>query len=211
MISELRNKFYSYLPGITDALYSELVSGGYFSTNPEDTRKIFKWIGIGIIIAVSVLIPHWGIKLSVIASGLFVLIFSKFMPRKTRKGSLAHEEILGFRELIDRADRDRIEGLAKDNPTLFDRVLPYALVFGLDDRWAEAFHEMYKSPPSWYDSPRYGNIFSPRVFVTDIGRSLSVMSSTFVSTPGKSGGYSGGSGFGGGGSSGGGFGGGGSW
>ncbi|MGE5446225.1 MAG: DUF2207 domain-containing protein [Ignavibacteriales bacterium] len=211
MVSELRNKFYSYLPGIKEALYGELVKGGYFSTSPEDTRKIFKWIGIGIIVAAFFLIPHWGMKLSVIASGLFILVFSRFMPRKTKKGSLAHEEILGFREFINRAERDRIERLAKDDPTLFDRVLPYALVFGLGDRWAEAFHDMYRNPPSWYDSPRYGNVFSSQVFVTDIGRSLHVMNNTFVSTPSRSGGYSGGSGFGGG--SGGGFGGGGggSW
>jgi uncharacterized membrane protein len=211
MISELRNKFYSCLPGIKDALYGELVSGGYFSTNPEDTRKIFKWIGIGIMVGAFFLIPHWGMKLSVIASGLFILIFSRFMPRKTKKGSLAHEEVLGFREFINRAERDRIERLAKDDATLFDRVLPFALVFGLGDRWAEAFHDMYKNPPSWYDSPRYGNVFSSQVFVMDLGRSLHVMNNTFVSTPSRSGGYSGGSGFGGG--SGGGFGGGGggSW
>lgn len=211
MVSDLKNKFYTHLPSIKDALYGELVSGGYFSTNPEDTRRIFKWIGIGIVVAAFFLIPHWGMKLSVIASGLFLLIFSRFMPRKTKKGSLAHEEILGFREFINRAERDRIERLAKDDPTLFDRVLPYALVFGLGDRWAEAFHDMYKNPPSWYDSPRYGNVFSSQVFVMDLGRSLHAMNNTFVSTPGRSGGYYGGSGFGGG--SGGGFGGGGggSW
>lgn len=211
MISDLRNKFYTSIPLIKETLYSELVSGGYFSTNPEDTRKIFKWVGIGIMIGAFFLISHWGMKLSVIASGLFIFIFSRLMPRKTKKGSLAHEEILGFREFINRAERDRIERLAKDDPTLFDRVLPYALVFGLGDRWAEAFHDMYKNPPSWCDSPRYGNVFSSQVFVMDLGRSLHVMNNTFVSTPSRSGGYSGGSGFGGG--SGGGFGGGGggSW
>jgi uncharacterized membrane protein len=214
LVSELRNKFYIHLPPIKKALYGELIGGKYFPTNPENIRRIFKWVGIVIIIVAFFLIPHWGMKLSIAVSGLFILIFSRFMPKKTRKGSLAKEEILGFREFIERAERDRIERLAKDDPTLFDRVLPYALVFGLGDRWAEAFHDMYKSPPSWYDSPRYGDSFSPRMFVSDLGRSLSVMSSTFASTPSKSGGgYSGGSGFGGGGSSGGGFGGGGggSW
>ncbi len=212
MVSQLRNKFYTNIPSIKSALYSELISGKYIPSNPENIRGIFKWIGIGIIIAGFFLIPHWGIKLSVVLSGIFILIFSRFMPRKTKKGSLAKEEILGFREFIERAERDRIEKLAKEDPTLFDRVLPYALVFGLGDRWAEAFHDMYKSPPAWYDSPRYGDVFSPRIFVSDLGRSLSVMNSSFASTPRKSGGYSGGSGFGGG-SSGGGFGGGGgrSW
>jgi len=213
MVSDLRNKFYKHLPPIKNALYNELISGRYFPTNPENIRRIFKWVGIGIVVVSFVLISHWGIKLSLIISGIFILIFSRFMPRRTKKGSLAKEEVLGFREFIERAEKDRIERLAKEDPTLFDRVLPYALVFGLEDRWAEAFHDMYKSPPSWYDSPGYSNSFSPRIFVSDLGRSLGVMNSTFASTPSKSGGYSGGSGFGGGGSSGGGFGGGGggSW
>ena len=209
MISELKNNFYKVLPPIKKALYQELISSRYFPSNPENIRKIFKWIGIGIIVASMFLFQSWGLKLSIAISGLFVLIFSRFMPRKTKKGSLAKEELLGFREFIERAEKNRIEKLAKDDPTLFDRVLPYALVFGLGDRWADAFKDMYKSPPSWYYSPRYGDTFAPRIFVADLGRSLTVMNSSFASSPRRSGG----SGFGGGGSSGGGFGGGGggSW
>lgn len=211
MISELKNKFYSRLPSIRDAIYKELVSGKYFSRNPETLRSVFKWVGIGTIFVGVFFIPHLGLKISLALSGIFTLIFSRFMPKKTQKGALAKEELLGFREFIERAERDRIERLAKDDPTLFDRVLPYALVFELGDRWAEAFRDMYKTPPSWYDSPRYGNTFEPRIFVNDIGRSLSTMNRTFASAPRSSGGTSSGSS--GGGSSGGGFGGGGggSW
>jgi uncharacterized membrane protein len=209
MISELKDNFYKVLPPIKKALYQELISSRYFSSNPENIRGIFKWIGIGIIVVSMFLFQFWGVKLSIVLSGLFVLIFSRFMPRKTKKGSLAKEELLGFREFIERAEKDRIEKLAKDDPTLFDRVLPYALVFNLGDRWADAFKDIYTSPPSWYYSPRYGDAFAPRIFLADLGRSLSVMNSSFASSPKKSGG----SGFGGGGFSGGGFGGGGgrSW
>jgi uncharacterized membrane protein len=211
LISSLKNKFYTHLPSVKESLYKQLVSGGYFPSHPEKVRNVFKWSGIALIVVSFFFLPHWGMKLSFVLSGIFILIFSRFMPRKTKKGSLARESILGFREFIERAEKDRIERLAKDDPTLFDRVLPYALVFGLGDRWAEAFQDMYAKPPSWYDSSRYGNSFSPCIFVDDLGRSLSVMNSTFASTPSRSGG-AGGSGFSGG-SSGGGFGGGGggSW
>lgn len=208
MVSGLKNKFYTHLPNIKKALYGGLVRDKYFLGNPDDMRAIYKWVGLGIIAAAFFFVPHWGVKLSVVLSGLFILIFSRYMPRKTKKGSLAKEEILGFREFISRAEKDRIERLAKDDPTLFDRVLPYALVFGLGDRWAEAFRDMYQTPPSWYGSSRYGHSFTPNIFVNDIGRSLAVMNGAFASTPKRSGG----SGFRGG-SSGGGFGGGGggSW
>jgi uncharacterized membrane protein len=151
-----------------------------------------------------------GLALSLGVSGIVILVFAGHMPRKTKMGSLLNEELLGFREFVERAEEDRIRRMAEEDPTLFDRVLPYALVFGLEDKWADAFRDMYKEPPDWYYSPYYANTFSPDVFVNDLGRSLGVMNSTLASTPKRSGS----SGFSrGGGSSGGGFGGGGggSW
>ncbi len=209
LVSDLREKFYTELPSIKNALYSELVGKKYFPTNPERVKGIYKWVGIIVLIVSFVLFSNFLLKLSIALSGLIILISSRYMPRKTKEGTLMNEELLGFREFIDRAEKDRIEALAKNDPTLFDRVLPFALVFGLADRWAGAFRDLYREPPSWYSSPHYGSNFTPSLFVSDLGRSLSVMNSSLSSTPRKSGG----SGLGGGGSSGGGFGGGGggSW
>lgn len=209
-LSELRNKFYTKLPGIKKALYKELVGKRYFPTNPENVRSIYKWIGIGSMILGFFLLALFPVGLCIGLSGLIILIFSRYMPRKTKKGSIKNEELLGFREFIDRAEKDRIERLAKEDPTLFDRVLPYALVFGLEDKWAGAFKDMYKEPPDWYHSSSYGNTFSPNIFVNDIGRSLGVMNRSLSSTPRRSGGsgFSSGGGFSGGGGGGGG---GGSW
>ena len=209
LVSDLRDKFYTELPPIKKALYDELVGKKYFPADPEKVKGVYKWIGIIILILAFVLFSNFLLKTSIALSGLIILISSRYMPRKTREGALLNEELLGFREFIDRAEKDRIEALAKDDPTLFDRVLPFALVFGLEDKWASAFRDMYREPPSWYSSPNYGNSFSPNMFVSDLGRSLGAMNSSLSSTPRKSGG----SGLGGGGSSGGGFGGGGggSW
>jgi len=209
-VSQLRNKFYTRLPGIKKDLYKELVSNQYFPTNPENVRSIYKWIGIGSIILGFFLMALFPLGLCILLSGIIILIFSRYMPRKTKKGSLKNEELLGFREFIDRAEKDRIEKLAIDDPTLFDRVLPYALVFGLEDKWAGAFKDLYKEPPNWYHSSNYGNVFSPNIFVNDIGRSLGVMNRSLSSTPRRSGGsgFSSGGGFSGGGGGGGG---GGSW
>ena len=209
LVSALRDKFYTELPPIKKALYGELVGKKYFPADPEKVKGIYKWIGIIILILSFILFSNLLLKISISLSGLIILVSSRYMPRKTREGTLLNKELLGFREFIDRAEKDRIETLAKNDPTLFDRVLPFALVFGLEDKWANAFRDMYREPPSWYSSPNYKNSFSPNMFVSDLGRSLGVMNSSLSSTPRKSGG----SGLGGGGSSGGGFGGGGggSW
>ncbi len=41
---------------------------------------------------------------------------------------------------------------------------------GLEDKWADAFRDLYREPPSWYSSPNYRNSFSPNTFVSDLGR-----------------------------------------
>jgi len=211
MVSDLKNKFYKELPDIKKALYKELLDKRYFPVNPERIRGIYKLAGV-IALPLGIfligLIDNVPLGLSVSISGVIVLLSAGHMPRKTKRGALLNEELLGFREFIERAEEDRIRRMAKEDPTLFDRVLPYALVFGLEDKWAEAFRDMYTEPPDWYYSPYYANAFSPNLFVNDLGRSLSVMNSTLASTPKRSGS----SGFSGGGSGGGfGGGGGGSW
>ena len=49
-LSDLKNNFYTNLPGIQKDLYNQLVKHGYFRTSPQATRRV--WIGIGIVVLV---------------------------------------------------------------------------------------------------------------------------------------------------------------
>ncbi|MEZ8221786.1 putative membrane protein (DUF2207) [Candidatus Fervidibacteria bacterium JGI MDM2 JNZ-1-D12] len=153
--------------------------------------------------------------LALIVSGLLtgftIAAFAPAMPRKTNKGARALWHILGFREFIRRVEKDRLERMLRKDPNLFDKVLPYALVFGVADEWAEKFDGLLQRPPDWYESDRWTpTTFNARTFVYSLGDSVSSMRSVFPSSPSRSSGAGGGSsGFGGGGFSGGGFGGGG--
>jgi uncharacterized membrane protein len=60
LISSLKNKFYTHLPSIKESLYKQLVSGGYFPSNPENIRKVFKWVGIALIVVSFFFLPYWG-------------------------------------------------------------------------------------------------------------------------------------------------------
>jgi uncharacterized membrane protein len=215
LISDLKNKFYLNLKSIKNSIYSQLVDKSYFLSNPDRIRATYKALGWIIIFSSLFILPSLIPKLIFALSGLFIVVFSRFMPRKTKKGVLVNHHLQGFREFIERAEKDRIKALADEDPSIFDRVLPYALVFGLEDKWAEAFSDMFTEPPDWYTSSGYSTSYSPYILVNDLGRSISIMNKSFYSSPkNSSGGRSismgGGSG---GGSSGGGFGGGGggSW
>jgi uncharacterized membrane protein YgcG len=216
-VSQLRNSFYTRLPGIREALYRRLTRvDRFFPTSPERVRELWTILGVvlggvGIVLFMlqEVIAIAWGI--SVIAAGVAVLAFSRFMPRKTKKGRRAYEQVLGLREFIERVDRDRLERMGGRTASQFERILPFAIVLGLADEWSNAFDGIYEHAPDWYVSPGYGGHFDTRIFVRDVGHSMQTLGKAMTSQPKSSG--SGSSGFGGGGFSGGGFGGGGggSW
>jgi uncharacterized membrane protein YgcG len=150
------------------------------------------------------------------AATLIIAWTAVFMRKRTDKGGEWFGKILGLKTFIEKAEKDRIEMMVKDNPSYFYSVLPFAYVLGVTEKWAKNFEEigLHPEPPAWYHGYYGMNMFTTMMFMSSINHSLNTMSTTFVSRPAPKGGYSGGGGgFGGGGFSGGGFGGGGggSW
>ena len=214
LVSDLKQKFYAHLPAIKESLYTEVSKERrYFPASPDAVRRAW---GVGGGVAAGLggvlfALQFVSVGICVGLAGLIVLAFSPFMPRRSRRGRRAYEEIMGFKEFLSRVDRDRLERMGTRTTDQFEKMLPFAVVLGVADGWADAFADLYTAPPDWYVSDRYGAGFHPRHFVGDVGHSLDTLGQTMASRPQSSG--SGSSGFGGGGFSGGGFGGGGggSW
>jgi hypothetical protein len=212
-VSALRHKFHVHADRVRSLLYSELSGpGGLFAGPPQQVRAGW-YIGAGAILAAALVVGHAGrlatpAPWAVGATGLVVAAFARAMPRRTRRGRRLYEEILGFREFLQRVDRDRLERSGGRTTDRFEHVLPYAIVLGAADAWADAFADLYAKPPDWYRGSHTGR-FHPRGFVSDLGRSLDTIGRTLSESPPRSGGGGGGGGgFSGGGSGGGG---GGSW
>ena len=212
-LSSLKNKFYTHLPAIKSGIYQSLLDKRVFNSNPETTRGIY--YGIGIVIAVFGVVfffmslAAWG--LGALISGVLCLVAARAMPSKTATGSRMLRQCLGFQRFVELAEKDRIKVLADKDPTIFGRLLPYAMVLGVADQWADAFKDLLTEPPDWYIGPHSGAYFTPHAFVNDLGHGMNSVGNTMSSAPSSSGG-SGGSGFSGGGGGGGfGGGGGGSW
>ena len=147
-----------------------------------------------------------------------IVVFTSAMLKRT-DGSIAQlGKILGFKDFINIAEKDRIEKLSAENPKYFYNILPYAYVFGLTKVWADKFEGIRIEPPTWYNDGAYdgASLFNTWIFVNMFNSTASAMSSSIINIPsaesmGHSDGFPGGfGGFGGGGGfSGGGFGGGG--
>lgn len=59
-------------------------------------------------------------------------------------------ELMGLRDFIDTAERNRLQMLVDENPQYFYEVLPYAIVFGMSDKWVSQFEHIAIEAPDWY-------------------------------------------------------------
>ena len=211
LVSDLREKFYTHLPGVQEAIYEEL-SGTVFASNPRRVRQIWSFLAIVVVIAGFFAAAPYGpvAAVAICASAAILWIMGRRMPRRARHGREAYEQIAGLREFIRRVEADRLERLGGRTAGTFEKILPFAVVLGVADRWAHAFAGIYATPPTWYVGTNHG-LLDTNDLVRNVGRSMDTMSRTLTSHPTSSG--SGDSGFSSSGSSGGGFGGGGggSW
>lgn len=113
--------------------------------------------------------------------------------------------LLGFKEFIKTAEKSRLEKLQNDDPHYYYCVLPYAMVFGLTDKWADLFKDINVDNPGWYESsvPLTGYAFTKSLtsnLYSSASNAITTISHDSSSRSGG-GGFSGGGGGGGGGGS----------
>jgi len=217
-LSDLKNKFYKEIPEIKNQIYSFLVSKGYFPEKPAKIQKKYVLSGILILIGIYVSLELLGAisgiitNVSFMASAFLVFSFGKIMPVKSKKGVDTKENIFGLKMYLEVAEKDRIKfhNAPAKNPEHFEKLLPYAMVLGVEKEWAKQFEGIYNQQPAWYSDPT-GGTFSALVLINGLNNFSHSANAALVAAPRSAAG--GGSGFGGGGFSGGGFGGGGggSW
>lgn len=217
-LSDLKNKFYKEIIDIKNKIITALVVNNYFPEKPSKTQGKYMLAGFLALFAAialnKLLLGTMGALgiISLLISGVLIIIFGLVMPVKTKKGVDAKENILGLKLYLEVAEKDRIKfhDAPEKNPDHFEKLLPYAMVLGVEKEWAEKFKDIYSQPPSWYSDPS-GSMFNSIIFINALNNFNHSSQSAMFSAPG--GAASGASGFGGGGFSGGGFGGGGggSW
>lgn len=231
-MASLKDKAYKEIAKISKDVPLELYESGYFRNNPKklvgliakNSFAILAVLGIlfvGLIFSGLIEWPTQGVPILILAGITMVIsgiISTKILPSKTLQGTTAKEYLLGLKEYIKLAEAERLKylqspegaekyGDIKTNSAkikLFEKLLPYAIIFGLEKEWAKSFANIYEQPPDWYQ----GNwsAFNTGVLLGSIN-SFDSASNVSFSAPSSSGG----SGFGGGSGGGGGGGGGGGW
>jgi uncharacterized membrane protein YgcG len=191
------------------------------SLRRDYNRRYFRWnwgFNIpGVVIAVlsMIIALQFGVSLYVLVVGALMLVmigwFFALMRAPTIRGRELLDEMLGFKDYLEVAERDELNlrNPPEKTPQLFEAYLPFALALGVDQRWSEKFAGVLGSirqpdgsayHPAWYggrwDS---GSIAST---TSTVSSALNTAIASSVTPPGStsgSGGFSGGGGGGGGG------------
>ena len=152
VLSSLRNMYYIIFSDVKDAIYKRLTERGFFAGNPEKIRNKYSIYGILLIVFSFIFVPIslsnplriWLGIMSMTFAGVIVMIFGKYLPRKTEKGVETLRKLKGLREFIHRVEKERLKRFALENPEMFKNLLPYAVAFGEEKKWAEVFAEVYE-------------------------------------------------------------------
>ncbi|MFL5594656.1 MAG: DUF2207 domain-containing protein, partial [Gemmatimonadaceae bacterium] len=209
-VSELKNRFYKFLPEIRNAIYDRLVESTYYRERPDRTKTkyialaVFVGFVLGGLMVLSaaqawMFVARPAMIVAAVFSTIILLAFAQIMPARTVAGARAREAALGFKEFLSRVEEDRYKRMIT-SPELFEKYLPYAMAFGVEEKWANAFKDIYREPPQWYSGGT--GPFNVGSFSHSIGSMSSAAASSMSSSPSSSG--SGGGGSSGGGSGGGG-------
>lgn len=181
-------------------------------------REIIKYILLGI--CVLALAPGMyklvieenilPIPVNIIMYVLYIIIclFNGHITKRTAYNIELTGKLLGLKEFIKTAEMPKLEVLLKENPGYYFEVFPYAMVFGLADKWAKQFKELSIEKPLWFSNST-DSLFNSVTFMSSFDRGIDKMehsvsakrASSYSSGSSGHGGHSGGGGGGGGGGS----------
>lgn len=206
------------LPNTRSALYRQVAQQRrWFQVRPDLAKA--SAVAMGLLIAVGGVglgfVLGWTAGLGLVGlagviTGLLLMALAGKMPARTPEGSAMLAQSKGFELYLKTAEADQIR--FEEGIDVYSRYLPYAIVFGVAERWTKTFQQLaaegrYEPNMYWYGSPYGTGFFYGAAFGSMMDSMTAAMSNAMSSamtagtsaTGGGSGFSMGGGGFGGGG------------
>lgn len=214
-LSDLSSKLYKKAADLGKTIDQQLANEGYFLQPPQKVFQMYLTWGI-VLCVVGFIFPPY--TLGMLLAGIVVLASSRLMPARTQKGVDMRDYLYGLRDYMKLAEVDRIRIMQSPKGQLtekidtsdshklvklYEKLLPYAMLFGIEKEWAKQFADLYyEKQPDWYSGSGAFNA----VYFAGAMHGFGTTSNATFSPPSSSGssGFSGGGAGGGGGGGGGG-------
>ncbi len=148
---------------IKKMVYEDLAAEGYYAISPDRQRKAFYWIanllmvaGVGLNFFSFVYQFHpdnpsfgeppyyfsWWLVAGLFLAGIVFGIFGRLMAKKTASGVKKLKQVLGLKMFVMTAEKDRIEHFLKHDPHVYKKIIPYAFLFGVEEKWLAPCEEL---------------------------------------------------------------------
>jgi len=164
-LKEQKTSFQSDIERIKKDTENDLYNKGYFDEAAKNkSKKLKAYLSfLAIILFIGLFLSQYfragfGLMFIVLLVGVFIIIslmMTKLTHKLTPQGISALGKILGFREFLQLTEKDKLQLLNAPElqPEMFERFLPYAMVLGIEDKWAKKFEGIYNTAPNWYEDP----------------------------------------------------------
>jgi uncharacterized membrane protein len=76
--------------------------------------------------------------------------FAIITEQRSAFGQKALEEVLGLREFINRVEMPQLKKMIDEERDYYYKILSFAIVLGLEKKWAKKFDSIMIEKPSWY-------------------------------------------------------------
>jgi len=218
-LSSLKTTFSSTLAKVQAEMYKNVTQLGWFRGNPSSARSSWGCAGFGILalgVALTWLtaaVGPWAlVPLPIALVGIMVIATIKAAPARKAEGTRILAQAQGFELFLATADGNKLK--FEEGRDIFSMYLPFAIAFGVADKWSATFEKLAAeghqlADPTWYGGHTYGTFWATQHdFGSTMNNFVSVAGTAISApTPGSSGGSGfsgGGGGFSGGGGGGGG-------
>lgn len=138
------------------------------------------------------------INIAIYVASAFLMMLTGRFAKNTEYRTNMIGRLMGLKHFIKTAELDRLKALSDENPSYFFDILPYAMVFGLSDKWASQFSNISVQIPDWYESPNIYPSVSTYYLCSHISSALSnhiashIVSASVAPSSGGGGHYGGG-------------------
>lgn len=155
----LKEYFPPIFRGIHKGVEEDMTTAGFIK---GDFRPFFRVLSLFGVCFLGSFAQEFG---AVAAAGvtlgcLTVFVLSLFMTNDTPKGADALNKLYGIKKFIESpTERRNLIHFANTNldQALYERLLPYAILLGVVDKWNKAFEGMNLAQPDWYQNDGYSD------------------------------------------------------
>lgn len=155
--TQLRGEFSASYGQLSRCLMMEAIEKKFFRSSTASKGCLWGcgfFVALLAISAICLFFSPIGTAVGFVISGIAGIVLLARMTNLLPAGAVAKGQILGLKEFISRAQKDELRSMLGREPdqALFETLLPYAVAFGMVDRWFKAFEGINIAQPEWFVS-----------------------------------------------------------